>query len=576
MGDEGPKPCLPDCALAEVPVHVAPGSARVTGVVGVDKGQPFQADMEAHLVDGALQAFRGRKLIPRRMQVAGVDADLEPRVTVAGIEELCSFREAVGDCSRSAGGQLNQASRAGGPFAKELANRPGLHSQALLSPLAARRPRVHHNPGSAQGLGSLEGPGEGPMGPPPHLGARGGEVDQVGEMQVEGTDVMSVHRSNEGLICLGVDGAEAPAAGVRDEDLDGLRSPLERPLDRDRPSPLESPDVYPDAHAAGIVATLPAASYKLARAAFRTGGIHVSQDFDDLIDQFLNTLVAERNLSEHTIRAYNADLRSLREFLARNRMDDPAAVDPRVLRRFLAQLQTRGYARRSIARRISACRCFFGWLRLTGHVDRDPAGGLTTPKLDHRLPAILAPGEIERLIETPPADGPVGLRDRAIIELLYDTGIRVSELCGLDVSSVDLASARLVVLGKGRKQRIVPVATPGIAAVETYILTARSWFVRPRTPPPDHEALFFNRRWKRIGPRDVRALLDVYTQGSGLRRATPHTLRHSFATHLLDGGADLRAVQELLGHADLGTTQVYTQVSRQRMKAVYEQSHPRA
>ena len=292
--------------------------------------------------------------------------------------------------------------------------------------------------------------------------------------------------------------------------------------------------------------------------------------------EFLRVLSAERNLSEHTIRAYCSDLGNLVEFLGRMGLSEPAAVDHLALRRWLAQLQVRGYARRSIARRAAACRSFFSWLAQRGFVAASPAAALATPKLERRLPAILTPGEVDALIESAPNDEPVGLRDRAIVELLYDTGIRVSELCGIDLDAVDLVAGRVRVMGKGGKERMVPVAPPGVDALERYLAGPRSWFVRRQTPPGDRRALFLNRRWKRIGSRDVRALVERYVRALGVRHASPHTFRHSFATHLLDGGADLRAVQELLGHADLATTQVYTQVSRERMRAVYDQSHPRA
>ncbi|MGH2721194.1 MAG: tyrosine recombinase XerC [Actinomycetota bacterium] len=294
------------------------------------------------------------------------------------------------------------------------------------------------------------------------------------------------------------------------------------------------------------------------------------------VAQFLRSLEAERNLSEHTIRAYRSDLGGLVEFLARMGIGAPGAVDHLVLRRWIAQLQLRGYARRSIARRAAACRSLFGWLVERGLLGANPAAGLATPKLERRLPTILTPAEVDDLIATPPQDEPAGLRDRAIIELLYDTGIRVSELCAVDLDAVDLRAGRIRVMGKGAKERIVPVAPVGVAALERYLAGPRSWFVREQTPAADLRALFLNRRWKRIGTRDVRALLDRYARALGTRHTSPHTLRHSFATHLLDGGADLRAVQELLGHADLATTQVYTHVSRQRMRAVYDQSHPRA
>jgi integrase/recombinase XerC len=312
-------------------------------------------------------------------------------------------------------------------------------------------------------------------------------------------------------------------------------------------------------------------------------GVAVRVTLVVLVDEFLRILSAERNLSEHTIRAYRSDLEGLVEFLGRMGIGDPGAVDHLALRRWLAQLSTRGYARRSIARRAAACRSFFSWLVERRVVAVSPAAGLATPKLERRLPSILTPGEADALIDSTPVDEPVGVRDRAILELLYDTGIRVSELCGIDLDALDIGRrtargrhAAVRVMGKGSKERIVPIAPPGVEALEHYLAGPRAWFVREQTPVPDRRALFLNRRWKRIGSRDVRALVERYVRALGVRHASPHTFRHSFATHLLDGGADLRAVQELLGHADLATTQVYTHVSRERMRAVYDQSHPRA
>ncbi|HEX2196782.1 MAG TPA: tyrosine-type recombinase/integrase, partial [Actinomycetota bacterium] len=195
----------------------------------------------------------------------------------------------------------------------------------------------------------------------------------------------------------------------------------------------------------------------------------------------------------------------------------------------------------------------------------------------HRtLPKVMRPADAAALCELPPGDEPVGQRDRAILELLYGSGLRVGELCGLDVDDADLARARLRVTGKGRKQRQVPMSGPAVAAVEAYLAGGRRELVRPGGPAEGRHALFLNSRGGRLGPRSVRSMLARYLSAEGAAPVGPHALRHSFATHLLDGGADLRVVQELLGHASLATTQIYTHVSKERLKAVYEQSHPRA
>jgi site-specific recombinase XerD len=254
-----------------------------------------------------------------------------------------------------------------------------------------------------------------------------------------------------------------------------------------------------------------------------------------------------------------------------------------VLRRYLAYLSTRRLARRTIARKAASLRRYFGWLRRTGVVTVDPSARLSAPRGDARLPRVLRGAELESLLApprpstapTPRADKPArrvqatALRDTAVVELLYGSGLRVAELCGLRPDDLDLPGRSLQAWGKGSKQRQVPMSAPSVDAVRAWLARGRPVLVTGDSPA---DALFLNQRGRRIGPRDVRRILD--------RRATspthPHALRHTFATHLLDGGADLRAVQELLGHADLATTQLYTHVSKERLRSVYDATHPRA
>jgi len=284
-------------------------------------------------------------------------------------------------------------------------------------------------------------------------------------------------------------------------------------------------------------------------------------------EDFLRSLTAA---APNTVAAYRRDLAAFCEWAGRAEVAGPGAVDRLLLRRYLSYLATRRYSRRTIARRASALRRYFGWLQRTGLVAADPSRGLSAPQGDGRLPTVLRRSDLDALL-VPPAgdDEPVALRDQAVVELLYGSGLRVAELCGLRQGDLDLGRRLAVVWGKGSKQRQVPLSEPSAEAVAAWLVRGRPALATPESPD---DALFLNRRGRRLTPRDVRRILD--------RRAAspthPHALRHTFATHLLDGGADLRAVQELLGHADLATTQLYTHVSKERLKAVYESSHPRA
>ncbi|MGH2663303.1 MAG: tyrosine recombinase XerC [Actinomycetota bacterium] len=297
----------------------------------------------------------------------------------------------------------------------------------------------------------------------------------------------------------------------------------------------------------------------------------MEQEDGSLIERFLRHLELERHLSPNTVAAYRGDLRSLAEFLERGGTDLSTATHGQ-LRRWLAHLATRGFARSSIARRAASVRSLYRFLVRRGTVERNPASLLSAPKVPGRLPGVLKSTEAASLVAAPAGDA-WSVRDRAILELLYASGIRVSELCGLDLGDVDLERGRLRVLGKGGKEREVPIGDPAADAVQAF-LKRRGETLKPG---PATNALFLNHRGRRLTSRDTRAVVEKY-RGAVLagRRVSPHTLRHSFATHLMEGGADIRSVQELLGHASLGTTQRYTHVSRGRLFGAYRRSHPRA
>jgi integrase/recombinase XerC len=291
-----------------------------------------------------------------------------------------------------------------------------------------------------------------------------------------------------------------------------------------------------------------------------------------LVHVFLDHLRLERRLSPRTVEAYREDLTGLATFLRRAGVGLSEA-DHGLLRRWLAHLDTRGYARASIARKAAATRSFYRFAVRRGFVPASPASTLASPKVPRRLPSVLKVAEAADLVSAPEPIDEWARRDRAVLELLYASGLRVSELCGLDVDGVDLVRGRVRVTGKGDRQREVPLGDIAADALHDYLEQARPAIEPPRGSP----ALFFNRRGNRVSPRDVRSIVEKYRRRIPAgRRVSPHTLRHSFATHLMEGGADIRAVQELLGHASLSTTQRYTHVSRGTLFGAYRRSHPRA
>ena len=291
------------------------------------------------------------------------------------------------------------------------------------------------------------------------------------------------------------------------------------------------------------------------------------------IRDFLDYLTYERNVSVNTIAAYRDDLESLVGFLcneyltmARDQID-LRRVDHLAIRSYLAHLARKKLSRASIARHLSALRSFFKYLMREGDVDANPARAVATPRREKHLPSVLQTSEIASLFEVPDLSSPLGIRDRAWLELLYASGLRISELVGIDIDDIELRARLVKVRGKGSKERIVPFGTKAEEAIRAY-LEVRS---------ADEDALFVNYRGQRITVRSVRRLFSRYVREASLRAGiSPHTLRHSFATHLLNAGADLRAIQELLGHASLSTTQKYTHLADWQLIEVYKKAHPRA
>lgn len=297
------------------------------------------------------------------------------------------------------------------------------------------------------------------------------------------------------------------------------------------------------------------------------------------IAEFLTHLSSERRLSAHTCRAYETDLGQFRAFLTAcwgQTPGDLGKVSRDDIRAFLGYLNDRGFGRRSIARKLASTRSFLNYLCRGGRLERNPAFQVRPPKQDRTLPVYLDIAEAQRAMEAPPPSTVLGLRDRAIVELLYSAGIRLRELVGLTLDALDLEGGLVRVTGKGGKERLAPVGRPAREALKAYLLR-RSEQLAPDTPEKDRLRVFLSRSGRALSASGVQHRVARYLgEATGGRRLGPHTLRHTFATHLLDAGADLNAVKELLGHASLSTTQVYTHVSVERLKRAYRQAHPRA
>jgi tyrosine recombinase XerC len=282
------------------------------------------------------------------------------------------------------------------------------------------------------------------------------------------------------------------------------------------------------------------------------------------IEKFIRYLEIEKNYSKHTLLNYKLDLEDLGRFLKDSKIED---VDYLTLRKYLVHLKERNLKQKTVSRKISCLRSFFRFLCREGYLKENPIVSLSSPKSEKYLPLFLTEDEITKLIEAPSTEDERGLRDRAILETFYSTGIRISELVGLNISDIDFIAAVIKVSGKGKKERLLPIGDKALSAIRAYIDKRKS----------KEDSLFLNKNGRRITDRGVRDVVKKYIRIASLRSGiSPHTLRHSFATHLLNRGADLRSVQELLGHANISTTQIYTHLTTEKLKSVYDKAHPRA
>ncbi len=290
------------------------------------------------------------------------------------------------------------------------------------------------------------------------------------------------------------------------------------------------------------------------------------------LDQFITYLLVERNASPYTARNYRREVGEFLRFLKGEGVSSLQEIDRQVLTRYLLWLRAKGYAKASIRRRISELRSFFRYLVGQKIVESNPIEAISAPKVPQRLPRYLKPEEIGAIMQAPDTSQPLGQRNRAILEILYATGMRISELTGLDVGTGKITRGEMMVRGKGGKDRIVLLGRPAREALDLYLKEGRPRLLKGRRT----SALFLNRSGERLSVRGVQSMLDRCAKKAGVSWVTPHLFRHTFATHMLGGGADLRVVQELLGHVSLSSTQVYTHVSQRRAREVYMKSHPLA
>nr|MBU1328253.1 tyrosine recombinase XerC [Candidatus Omnitrophota bacterium] len=289
---------------------------------------------------------------------------------------------------------------------------------------------------------------------------------------------------------------------------------------------------------------------------------------DRYIHKFINYLEIEKNASDHTVTNYKIDLREFSESLKDKPIEQVTHLDVRL---FLARMKEKNFSKSSVARKMACLRSFFKFLYREGYIKSNPAVSLSTPKIDKKLPLFLSTDDVAKLLESPDPSDAMGLRDKAILETLYSTGIRVSELVGLDMEDIDFISGVLKVAGKGKKERLVPIGDKALRAIKAYFEKIKVIDINEKKP------VFLNKSNRRASDRAVRRIVHRYIHKTSLNEnISPHSLRHSFATHMLDRGADLRSVQELLGHANLSTTQIYTHVTTDRLKAIYDKVHPRA
>lgn len=296
-------------------------------------------------------------------------------------------------------------------------------------------------------------------------------------------------------------------------------------------------------------------------------------DNDSLIEQFVKYLMIEKNASEHTINNYTKDLQQFNEFLQNQAVVGFVEVTYLIVRTFLAELNAKEYARKSVSRKLSALRSFYLFLMREEVITSSPFSYIKTIKQDKKIPNFMYLEEMQALLQAPDNKTPLGSRDLAIIEILYASGMRVSELVQLDLQSVDLHHGIALVFGKGAKERYVPLGDHSIQAIQDYLAVGRQKLTRVVS----EQALLLNYNGTRLSDRSVRRIIDKYVdQISERRHVSPHTLRHTFATHMLEAGADLRTVQELLGHVNISTTQIYTHVTKDHLQSIYNRAHPRA
>ncbi|MBU0759428.1 MAG: tyrosine recombinase XerC [Candidatus Omnitrophica bacterium] len=289
---------------------------------------------------------------------------------------------------------------------------------------------------------------------------------------------------------------------------------------------------------------------------------------DRYIQKFMTYLEIEKNASRHTLTNYKIDLKEFNESVKDKALEGITHIDVRL---FLARMKEKNFSKRTVARKMAALRSFFRFLCREGYMKSSPASSLKTPKLDKKLPLFLNTNEVIKLIESPDVSDVYGLRDRAILETLYSSGIRVSELVALNRDSIDFIGGVLKVFGKGKKERLAPIGDRACRAIRSYLEKLDAASLK------DKKAVFVNKSGRRMTDRAVRRVVEKYINRTSLNhKISPHALRHTFATHLLDRGADLRSVQELLGHANLSTTQIYTHVTTERLKSIYDKVHPRA
>ncbi len=294
------------------------------------------------------------------------------------------------------------------------------------------------------------------------------------------------------------------------------------------------------------------------------------------VDDYLGHLSVERGASVHTLAAYRRDLSEYSAFLQEHGVGSPDAVSREIVTAWVKSLRERGLAPSSVERKVSSVKGFHKFLVREGFTKNHPTARLPLPKVPERLPDVVSIDDVDRLLSQPFADTPAGLRDRAALETLYGCGLRVSELTGLDTTDVDLGEGFIRVFGKGSKERLVPVSGMAAHAIGAYQSEGRGRLRSGRSLGTATSAVFLNQRGGRLSRQSVFALVRSYGARVGLEGLHPHTLRHSFATHMLEGGADLRALQEMLGHADISTTQVYTHVDRRHIREEYLTTHPRA